>query len=166
MTKKENETKYYEERNPTPRESFSNALAKFEQRDSLAGGGPPCPLRVPMGASREEEQETPWQWCQRTVGCQEISTEDIRRHRWTETGDTTEALSASDLASGEVCKTARIAAANELINIKLLMDTGKIEIKNAKMCTDLGRMILWVTLKNKEMAARALIAGSKVNTHV
>ena len=45
------------------------------------------------------------------------------------------------------------------------MDTGKIEIEDAKMCTDLGRMILWVTLKNKEMAAQAFIAKSKVDTN-
>ena len=72
LTRMENETKNYEERNPTPRETFSNAPAKFEQRDSLAGGGPPHPLRAPMGAFREEERETPWQWCHRTLGCQEM----------------------------------------------------------------------------------------------
>ena len=166
LLKMENNKKNFEERNPTPRESFSNALAKFEQRDSLSGGGPPRPLLVSMGACQEEERETLWQCCQRTVGCHKISTEDIRRHRWTETGDTTEALSASDLESGDVCKTVRIAAANELFNIELLMDTGKIKIEDAKMCTDPNRMVLWVTLKNKETAAKVFIVKSIVDTQV
>ena len=38
--------------------------------------------------------------------------------------------------------------------------------EDANMCTDLGRMILWVTLKNKEMAAKVFIAKSKVDTQV
>ena len=59
-----------------------------------------------------------------------------------------------NLASGEICK----SAANAFFNMELMMDTGKIEIEDAKMCTDLGRMILWVTLKNKEMAAQEIIA--------
>ena len=46
------------------------------------------------------------------------------------------------------------------------MGTGKIEIGYAKICTDPGRMILWVTLKNKEMAAKVFIAKSKVDTQV
>ena len=46
------------------------------------------------------------------------------------------------------------------------MVTSKIEIEDAKMCTDQGRMILWVTLKNKDMEAQAFIAKSKVDTKV